>query len=526
VEMDCRTPVCTEQGLCACDCTDVKPLAYDCPDGAVVPWCACGPQGWACLDHPEYQCPSSCRPSQDEPYPCPDGSTVPWCSCKTPECKPICKRVGTEEEGWYNSCSDELMAFGACKNCQTACLHIGTRGEGWYSSCDPQGMPVTWDQCAPTWECVRDPLMDCRGTDCREGDTRAYACPNGLDVPFCDCKPPARDCPPSCLYAGTAGEGWYDCNGVEIRRVECSECTVTCEYPGGRSEGWYSSCSGLIEYAFCATSQWVCEERPWVQCGDAWQCTGEGQGYNATGGWNACCPGLAQVDSASWSAEGCMYPDCMCMTCTACGDGRCVPPENPCNCPADCLEANMPQRTGELCGGDAECVRGLSCVAPPGTPVGVCAASCDPRAGSPEGCGSADLVCLSVPETVAAGYCLESCRGDRDCDPALRCAASSEEAPYGCLDWGDCNPLADTGCRARQQCRTVAGEAACGVAGSVGEGDRCRPEDDQCGPRLTCGHGSSCSPICQDARDCNDLRYDFCLRVDPLASYGHCAVYE
>jgi hypothetical protein len=51
-------------------------------------------------------------------------------------CKPICDKIGTRSEGWYDSCSGKLIKYDSCGRCEAVCKEIGTRSEGWYSSCD------------------------------------------------------------------------------------------------------------------------------------------------------------------------------------------------------------------------------------------------------------------------------------------------------------------------------------------------------------------------------------------------------
>ena len=47
-------------------------------------------------------------------------------------CKPICLFEGTRSEGWYDSCSGELIKYDICKGTYAECKYQGTRSEGWY----------------------------------------------------------------------------------------------------------------------------------------------------------------------------------------------------------------------------------------------------------------------------------------------------------------------------------------------------------------------------------------------------------
>ena len=56
--------------------------------------------------------------------------------CSAQECKPICDKIGTRSEGWYDSCTKELIKYDSCSRCTAICKEVGTRAEGWYDSCD------------------------------------------------------------------------------------------------------------------------------------------------------------------------------------------------------------------------------------------------------------------------------------------------------------------------------------------------------------------------------------------------------
>ena len=268
----CDTPFCSESGTCLCDCTTQVPQDYACPDGTLVPWCACGPLGRDCIARPEERCPSLCNPGQAEPYPCADGSTVPWCSCARDDCVPECRNGGTDAEGWYDPCTDAPIANRACQSCRPFCQAIGTRSEGWYDDCG--GGRIEWAFCAPRRTCDDNAPGACPDSACTPLDPPVtWACPDGTAVPECACD------------KGT----------------------------------------------------WACAATPWAGCTDhATPCVGEGGGTRLSNP-SQCCPGFAMIGAASWDGAQCQYPDCLCALCTYCGDGHCVPPENRCNCPDDCM---------------------------------------------------------------------------------------------------------------------------------------------------------------------------------------------
>ena len=49
-------------------------------------------------------------------------------------CKPECDYQGTENEGWYDSCTKDLIKKDRCAGKIAVCSHVGTRSEGWYVS--------------------------------------------------------------------------------------------------------------------------------------------------------------------------------------------------------------------------------------------------------------------------------------------------------------------------------------------------------------------------------------------------------
>ncbi|MBI5529149.1 MAG: hypothetical protein HY897_22720 [Deltaproteobacteria bacterium] len=100
--------------------------------------------------------------------------------------------------------------------------------------------------------------------ECKPGDTKEHACPDGRLVPWCKCV--EGGCKAVCDKVGTKSEGWYDCKGQLIRWEICGQCEAACDKISTRSEGWYSSCDGsLINYDFCAP-KWDCRANPELQC--------------------------------------------------------------------------------------------------------------------------------------------------------------------------------------------------------------------------------------------------------------------
>ncbi|HOU54541.1 MAG TPA: hypothetical protein PLQ97_11485 [Myxococcota bacterium] len=267
----CPKAFCAPEGTCQCDCSGYEEPRYTCPDGSMVPHCRCTDQGISCIDHPEWQCPTLCRPGTADMVPCPDGSRVPWCTCEQDlGCVPDCQEVdpGSGAFGWRNPCTQEFLRKDPpCTPGQgPVCSAIGTRSEGWR---DDAGL-IAFSQCGPRRNCVLLATDTCVGGRCTSESTPGlFQCPGGLEVPFCSCNVPGADCVPECLKDGVGGWQWVNpCTGKPIMPADCSRCDAICLHIGTRSEGWYSSCDeALITYAMCGSGTWTCApDDPWNAC--------------------------------------------------------------------------------------------------------------------------------------------------------------------------------------------------------------------------------------------------------------------
>jgi hypothetical protein len=65
--------------------------------------------------------------------------------CKESNCPPVCGAIGTRSEGWYNSCTGELLRWDQCAFCDPVCRACGSKSEGWYDSCT--GDLIAWGDC-------------------------------------------------------------------------------------------------------------------------------------------------------------------------------------------------------------------------------------------------------------------------------------------------------------------------------------------------------------------------------------------
>jgi hypothetical protein len=177
-----------------------------------------------------------------------------------------------------------------------------------------------------------------------------------------------------------------------------------------------------------------------------------------------------------------------------------------------------------------ECEDGLECLGgiSSGGLEGACSRVCNPMAMDPLGCGPGS-VCAPFQWSQAPGFCMLGCSTTSECPDPLTCGAwrgaSPDAAIYGCWPWGPCDPLLDAGCGPEApQCHVVSGRPACGIAGALLKGDKCDLANDDCGPGLVCGAINSCWPACQEDAQCQPS-YDFCLKKDAAAPWGHCMVY-
>jgi len=330
-EERCGDGVCAPRGgespeSCPDDCVDacggagepIWPPAACCEGLDAVTGCRpgderCGPEPHFCVDcgdercdpyESPYECrddcPAGCALGDLRPFVCPEGGEVPWCACRPPRCRPECRAIGTRSEGWYDSCSGELIRFEQCGGCRAECRAIGTRSEGWYSGCRAADLPadvpaegeaevprdelIRWDACAPMWACELTPELACGG-GVAECETPADCLP----LPWND------DCP-----------GHWSC--------EAGACVPTCDAEGCGDE----VCGEGESVASCAED-----------CAPA--CVGEGQAARPR---VPCCDGLealADCRPGAPCADDALF-------CVDCSDGVCDPHETPYTCRDDCPE--------------------------------------------------------------------------------------------------------------------------------------------------------------------------------------------
>jgi len=115
---------------------------------------SCALKDWLvrCYGHWECQC-GQCAPVCDVDT-CGDGfcdlaggETPDSCplDCKKEHCWPVCGAIGSRSEGWYDSCTGELIRWANCADCVAECRYCPSKSEGWYDSCT--GELIRWDDC-------------------------------------------------------------------------------------------------------------------------------------------------------------------------------------------------------------------------------------------------------------------------------------------------------------------------------------------------------------------------------------------
>lgn len=376
------------------------------------------------------------------------------------------------------------------------------------------------------WDCAEHPEGACPML-CHEGQTVEWPCPQGdTTVPWCQCA--VASCEPVCqLDAG----GWVDsCTGTLMAKADCAGCTTACAAIGSKSEGWVDGCTGqLIQWAQCA---------PEFQCVDSPESLCQGASCNLGAASTYTCPGGAEVPFCA-----CEAPDAICKpVCTGAGtkdEGW----TNPCTgalikavkcatCQVSC-DAIGSKSEGWYSSCDgliswATCGTGLwQCTDQPWTQCGAnCIAVGEKLVGVDDVC-CAGLVPLTeptwdgiacTPPTCICKVCM-AC-GDGTCQAPENPCSCPEDCPM------PCDPVANTGCTGGEQCHATGGHASCGPAGTLGIGETCKPTADLCAPGLVCGAIDRCWPACFEDEACKAQSYDFCLKKDPDAPWGHCMIWE
>jgi hypothetical protein len=188
---------------------------YNSCTGELIEYASCAPI-FDCIASPEKQCSSlSCLKDKTAKYACSDKSEVQFCECDVPDakCPPKCQKLSVLTEGWYDSCTNQLIKLVKCLTCSVKCDLIGSKSEGWYSSCS--GL-IKYANCATgTWKCSANPWTQCKGiSKCHDngeqfdvtGDGFGMCCPGLSEIDVVQwtgntCVPPNCECK-ACTFCG------------------------------------------------------------------------------------------------------------------------------------------------------------------------------------------------------------------------------------------------------------------------------------------------------------------------------------
>lgn len=134
---------CAGTTVVACTTGDggVPPL----PDAGTLP---CEAAGGQCVAVVPNACPAGIMSGA---WSC-GGGLGTSCCMPTWLCPPVCMEAGSFSEGWYDTCSGELLCHARCAGEFPSCDAVGTRSEGWYTTGDGCGLSthlIAWTDCTP-----------------------------------------------------------------------------------------------------------------------------------------------------------------------------------------------------------------------------------------------------------------------------------------------------------------------------------------------------------------------------------------
>jgi hypothetical protein len=151
---------CVSEGCVGTTCCAGLIPATECDPASGDPYCSltfcirCGDRN--CGPHENcYNCPADCSVSA-----CDLGVGMGYscglfeshsCACTGGECRPQCISDSSGVSGWLDPCSGAMIRYDDCRGQIAVCEAFCTRSEGWYES--GTGELISWDFCAPRWEC-------------------------------------------------------------------------------------------------------------------------------------------------------------------------------------------------------------------------------------------------------------------------------------------------------------------------------------------------------------------------------------
>ena len=364
-----------------CNPGETKP--YECPDSELVPWCTCtlgsdGLGSWACIISPEVQCAiSECKPGDKKPYECPDGDQVPWCDCvgvsstnaagmgkwnciKSPETQCLSQECRIGDKKSYKCEDGSLVPWCECLSKSSTsdltgkgswvCI-ISPENQCTQGNCEvgeelpyecPDGKEVPWCECIKLdanidvtdtskdgrWSCIKSPETNCSPAQCRVGDKKLYECSDGQMVPWCEC-----------LADDSNGYGRWSCIKSPENQCDAGECKL------GDKREYECKDGSLVPWCECVKdsasgkTRWSCIKSPEVQCK-----SGE------------CTPG----DKKDFECDdGSFVPWCDCLkdddglgywSCIRSPENKC--PDSPCELAGGYCEDGVSSDVNGVCGND------------------------------------------------------------------------------------------------------------------------------------------------------------------------------
>ncbi len=263
-------------------CQPGDTVMHTCWDGEQVMACEClAGGGWRCEDDPNALCADEpvCGLEQVTYYSCPhDNRRIGECFCEV-EGSPYCSE--SEPEGWRPAGTSDYVLEASCKDCRAVCRHVGSYSEGWYDSCS--GEVIAWGNCSAEWYCKDDPWKSCSEPDlscaeaqgtCRQGrceddeyNESSFACDSGyccIPIVFGECMRTGGYCTAEDETCELPYSSILTKSGCSEEKSRCCVCPYEdCSQPTqceDREDCPDSHCRDIRPENWPEEGTWVCEE--------------------------------------------------------------------------------------------------------------------------------------------------------------------------------------------------------------------------------------------------------------------------